>query len=231
MNSYTQFYLPLIPYSYEKFIQAIQPDLHCSPSSSDDIPEATKLANLRDVVKQLPPAHYRTLEYLLRHLSRVASHGARTGMTSKNVAIVWAPNLLRSKDLETSGPFGALHFVGVQAVLTEYLIKYVNILFNKDLKSRSRSGSLRPKSLPVSCSKLLTLEEARGRSGCLIDQPCASDFYNVNNQDNTRNLSSKYHTVIDSVRRRADHGNPGNNHIPCEMKKVNFHLNYLHSHS
>ena len=29
------------------------------------------------------------------HLHRVASHSPKTGMTAKNLAIVWAPNLIR----------------------------------------------------------------------------------------------------------------------------------------
>ena len=55
------------------------------------------------MVQQLPPPHYRTLEYLTRHLARVAENSASTGMTAKNVAIVWAPNLLRCKELEFGG--------------------------------------------------------------------------------------------------------------------------------
>ena len=37
----------------------------------------------------------RTLEFLMRHLARIASSSEKTGMNSKNLAIVWAPNLLR----------------------------------------------------------------------------------------------------------------------------------------
>ena len=37
------------------------------------------------------------------HLHRVASHAPKTGMTAKNLAIVWAPNLLRSPALEAGG--------------------------------------------------------------------------------------------------------------------------------
>ena len=58
---------------------------------------------LRVVVQQLPPPNYRTLEYLSRHLYRVSLRGNDTGMTAKNVAIVWAPNLLRSKSIESGG--------------------------------------------------------------------------------------------------------------------------------
>ena len=70
----------------------------------------------------------RTLEYLSRHLYRVSLRGADTGMTAKNVAIVWAPNLLRSKSLELGG-VAALQGVGVQAVVTEYLIRYCELIF------------------------------------------------------------------------------------------------------
>ena len=55
----------------------------------------------------------RTLEYLTRHLHRVSLSHNSTGMTAKNVAIVWAPNLLRSKSIETGG-VAALQGVGVQ---------------------------------------------------------------------------------------------------------------------
>ena len=57
--------------------------------------EDVRLMKVRDCVQQLPPPHYRTAEYLIRHLARVATFGAKTGMHCKNLAIVWAPNLLR----------------------------------------------------------------------------------------------------------------------------------------
>ena len=37
----------------------------------------------------------RTLEFLMRHLSHLATFSYITNMHSKNLAIVWAPNLLR----------------------------------------------------------------------------------------------------------------------------------------
>lgn len=39
----------------------------------------------------------------MQHLARVAAHSCETGMTPKKIAIVWAPNLLRSKDLDMGG--------------------------------------------------------------------------------------------------------------------------------
>lgn len=64
----------------------------------------------------------------MRHLARVSEKGHETGMTSRNVAIVWAPNLLRCKELEVGG-VAALQGVGVQAVVTEFLVCYADLIF------------------------------------------------------------------------------------------------------
>lgn len=65
----------------------------------------------------------------MRHLARVAKHGASTGMTTRNVAIVWAPNLLRCEALEVGG-VAALQGVGVQVGLV------INILILKMFNRR-----------------------------------------------------------------------------------------------
>ena len=148
----------------------------------------------------------RTLEYLTKHLHRVAQKHNDTGMTAKNVAIVWAPNLLRCKSLEVGG-VAALQGVGVQAVVTEYLIKYCELIFSDKLPTYSAlmvtgqdtpktAGKMRPKSLAISTpTKLLSLEEARTRA-----------LINCNNIENQKyievgggpeNLPAKYHTVIE----------------------------------
>ena len=38
---------------------------------------------------------FRTIDFLMRHLHQMSLHSDRTGMTSKNLAIVWSPNILR----------------------------------------------------------------------------------------------------------------------------------------
>lgn len=37
------------------------------------------------------------------HLNTISRQSASTGMTDRNLAIVWAPNLLRSPALESGG--------------------------------------------------------------------------------------------------------------------------------
>lgn len=91
--------------------------------------ESERQIAVHHVVQQLPPPHYRTLEYLLRHLSHVASFSSQTGMHAKNLAIVWSPNLLRPMALDSGGT--ALLEVNVQAIVIEYLIRNVHVFFDQ----------------------------------------------------------------------------------------------------
>ncbi|XP_056011649.1 uncharacterized protein LOC125678137 isoform X3 [Ostrea edulis] len=181
---------PLLTYQlYDKFADAVRD-------------EDNKLWKIHDVVQQLPPPHYRTTEFLMRHLAKVAAFGKETGMHSKNLAIVWAPNLLRSKELECGGGAAALQGVGIQAVVTECLIVYADLIFSDKLPSYS-SPELkpsrkkpRPKSLAISTpTKLITLEEARERALSASLRPPHQKYIDVGS--GPKGLSGKYHTVLD----------------------------------
>lgn len=169
---------PLCTYQlYDNFVEAIQ-----ARTDVDDL----RLKMIKQTVRKLPPPHYRTLKYLACHLYRIAKHSANTGMTERNIAIVWAPNLLRSPALE-SGGVAALRGVGVQAVVTEYLIVNSELIFDdanddydyynssqphslsdtSSIQVEQRDASLsmieRPKSLGIGPPKLISLEEAQIR--------------------------------------------------------------------
>lgn len=90
------------------------------------------LEDLRLLLLQLPKVNYKTLKFLIRHLACIAANGEKTGMDSKNVAIVWAPNLLKPKELELSGGLETLQMISIQAVLTEQLIRHHEFLLGND---------------------------------------------------------------------------------------------------
>lgn len=74
---------PIIPYAhYNAYVQA---------GRKQDLSE------LYMVVKALPPAHYATLETLIRHLAVVAANGSKNLMNSRNLAVVFAPTLARDQ--------------------------------------------------------------------------------------------------------------------------------------
>ncbi|OCT69659.1 rho GTPase-activating protein 30 [Xenopus laevis] len=112
---------PLLTYQlYDKFAEAVAIQL-----------EEQRLVKIKEVLKDLPHPHYRTLEYLMRHLLRMASFSSQTNMHARNLAIVWAPNLLRSKDIESSGFNGTAAFmeVRIQSIVVEFILNHVEQLF------------------------------------------------------------------------------------------------------
>lgn len=185
---------PLCTYQlYGSFVAAVGRD---GNGSDND-----RLVKMREAVQKLPPPHYRTLEYLMLHLARVAKSGASTGMTKRNIAIVWAPNLLRCEELEVGG-VAALQGVGVQAVVTEFLICYADLIFADHLvEVRTQcnvpapvSPKRRPQSLGFSTpTRLITLEEARNKH--LLSKNDEGAYIEVGG--GPKNLPKKYHTIIE----------------------------------
>ncbi|KAG5268360.1 hypothetical protein AALO_G00211740 [Alosa alosa] len=182
---------PLLTYQlYEKFSDAVS-------AATDE----ERLVKIHDVIQQLPPPHYRTLEFLMRHLARLAAFSYITNMHSKNLAIVWAPNLLRSRQIESACFSGTSAFmeVRIQSVVVEFILNHVEVLFSPKLNSLIREGSghgtlARPKSLLV-CSpstKLLSLEEAQARIS-----PSSPHGQYIEVGEGPSALQGKFHTVID----------------------------------
>ncbi|XP_060542262.1 rho GTPase-activating protein 31 [Pantherophis guttatus] len=157
---------PLLTYElYKKFTEAVS----C-------VSEKEQLAQIQNVIQELPPSHYRTLEYLSKHLALLASFSGMTNMHTRNLALVWAPNLLRSKEIEAEGCNGDAAFleVRVQQLVIEFILNHVDEIFsdnvcvrpkdnedNEENKPVMKSLTLPSTSLPM---KLVSLEEAQARS-------------------------------------------------------------------
>uniref|UniRef100_A0A087XL98 Rho GTPase activating protein 32a n=1 Tax=Poecilia formosa TaxID=48698 RepID=A0A087XL98_POEFO len=193
---------PLLTYQlYDRFSEAVS-------AATDE----ERLVKIHNVIQQLPPPHYsrRTLEYLMRHLSRLATFSSVTNMHTKNLAIVWAPNLLRSRQIESACFSGTAAFmeVRIQSVVVEFILNNTESLFSTKLNSilRESTGNntlSRPKSLMV-CSpstKLLSLEEAQARTqtqlGSPATTPCLSHSDYIEVGEGPEALLGKFHTVIE----------------------------------
>ncbi|KAI4884555.1 hypothetical protein NFI96_032237 [Prochilodus magdalenae] len=124
---------PLLTYQlYDKFADCM-----------GEMTEDERMVKMHDVIQQLPPPHYRTLEYLTRHLARLATKSDITNMHISNLAIVWAPNLLRSKEAEAVGLSTAdqLKEVRIQTAVVEFLLTNVDVLFSDSFTSVGRFGT------------------------------------------------------------------------------------------
>lgn len=185
---------PLLTYElYEKFTEAVS---HC--------PEEGQLARIQNVIQELPPSHYRTLEYLIRHLAHIASFSSKTNMHARNLALVWAPNLLRSKEIEATGCNGDAAFlaVRVQQVVIEFILNHVDQIFNSGAPGAlqqdenwpiTKSLTLPALSLPM---KLVSLEEAQARS-LATNHPARKERRENSLPEIVPPMGTLFHTVLE----------------------------------
>ncbi|KAG5844293.1 hypothetical protein ANANG_G00160890, partial [Anguilla anguilla] len=188
---------PLLTFElYKKFMDAVSVQ-----------EEHVQLEHIQNVINELPPPHYRTLEYLVKHLVYMATFSSQTNMHARNLALVWAPNLLRSKETELHACNGDTAFleVRVQQIVVEFILNHVEQIFNCGVFSSLQTEGLSlvceakcatlPTSSQCTSMKLMSLEEAQARS---IDQrhPAHRDHQLENSAPDTSN-AALYHTIID----------------------------------
>ncbi|XP_031720850.1 unconventional myosin-IXb isoform X2 [Anarrhichthys ocellatus] len=101
---------PLMTFSlYSGFLHAVE------------LPEkAERIRAVYQKVDELPPANYNTLERLIFHLVRVAKEEEHNKMSPSSLAIVFAPCVLRSPDVDD--PFLGMKDVGKTTMCVDILI-------------------------------------------------------------------------------------------------------------
>ncbi|KAF5909541.1 rho GTPase-activating protein 31, partial [Clarias magur] len=198
---------PLLTYElYQKFTDAV--------SVTE---EHEQLRNVQHVIKELPITHFRTLEYLVKHLAHLATLSQQTNMHTRNLALVWAPNLLRSKEIEVSACNGDEAFleVRVQQSVVEFILNHTEQIFNPGAdppRPLKEGGAVRcvekyatlPAVSQCPPMKLMSLEEAQARS-LAPNHPARTERLRENSLPDT-STAAMYHTVIElneSKRRKS----------------------------
>ncbi|XP_052523135.1 rho GTPase-activating protein 32-like [Tympanuchus pallidicinctus] len=169
--------------------------------------EEERLVRMRDVIQQLPAPHYRTLVFLMRHLACLAANSSVTNMHAKNLAIVWAPNLLRSQQSESACASGraACTELQTQSAVVEFIIDHTDVLFcstsGSDIADGAGHNSLSgPQSVRTSypATELLSLEEAQARRRGHSSSPvAATESSDIEVEEGPTAVRGKFHTVID----------------------------------
>ena len=83
--------LPVPLITYEVYDQLLE---FCTIAEKDARLEAMAVA-----LKELPRVNYEVLQYLMRHLARVVEQEKENLMTSMNVAVVFAPTIMRPESI------------------------------------------------------------------------------------------------------------------------------------
>ena len=134
---------PLLTFDlYQDFIQAAKFSLRYQVSC------------LRKLVSRLPRPHQTTLAHLMKHLQELSRSHEATGMTSRNLAIVWAPNLLRPNNQD------CLRDCGLQALVVEALIVYYEEIFEAEKETQEQCVTRRNFTKEVSIDQAVERAES-----------------------------------------------------------------------
>ncbi|XP_010766863.1 rho GTPase-activating protein 29-like isoform X2 [Notothenia coriiceps] len=101
------------------------------------------LFKIKDLLRHLPPAHYKTLQFLIEHLHRVTEQSDENKMTASNLGIIFGPTLIKPRqaaDAEVS--LSSLVDYPYQALIVELLIRHYQMIFDTPLSPLSRTSPI-----------------------------------------------------------------------------------------
>ncbi|KAG9343620.1 hypothetical protein JZ751_013790 [Albula glossodonta] len=87
----------------------------------------------RDLLRQLPVAHYKTLQFLIGHLYRVTEKADENKMTASNLGIIFGPTLIKPRQTDAEVSLSSLVDYPYQALIVELLIRYYHKIFDAPL--------------------------------------------------------------------------------------------------
>ncbi|CAG5128689.1 unnamed protein product [Candidula unifasciata] len=112
--------IPLITCEvYKKLIEIVK---------RGDLSVDEQVAMMKEPLSSLPPAHFHTFKFMCAHLGRVVDHKAKNMMPAENLAIVFAPTLMRSDDPD---PMAGLVSAKFEQRVMELIIANHTKLFGK----------------------------------------------------------------------------------------------------
>ncbi|XP_064194745.1 rho GTPase-activating protein 29-like isoform X2 [Anguilla rostrata] len=88
---------------------------------------------IRDLLRHLPSAHYRTLRFLLQHLYRVTENADENKMTASNLGIIFGPTLIKPRQTDAEVSLSSLVDYPYQALIVELLIRHFHKIFDAPL--------------------------------------------------------------------------------------------------
>ncbi|XP_047205774.1 rho GTPase-activating protein 29 isoform X1 [Girardinichthys multiradiatus] len=91
------------------------------------------LFKIKDLVRQLPPGHYKTLQFLIEHLHRVTECSEENKMTASNLGIIFGPTLIKPRQADAEVSLSSLVDYPYQALIVELLIRHYQMIFDTPL--------------------------------------------------------------------------------------------------
>nr|XP_046227801.1 rho GTPase-activating protein 29 isoform X3 [Scatophagus argus] len=98
------------------------------------------LFKIKDLLRQLPPAHYKTLQFLIEHLHRVTEQSEENKMTASNLGIIFGPTLIKPRQADAEVSLSSLVDYPYQALIVELLIRHYQMVFDTPLSPLGSSS-------------------------------------------------------------------------------------------
>ncbi|ORY97293.1 hypothetical protein BCR43DRAFT_489534 [Syncephalastrum racemosum] len=107
----------------------------------DAVVNGEQRTQFRQLIHALPVENYNTLKYLMLHLERVQQKSSENLMTSRNLAVVFGPTLMRHSD-ENKDLVDMNHKINA----IDYILSHIPVLFADPAPSQQNHSSPLPKS-------------------------------------------------------------------------------------
>ncbi|XP_010792993.1 rho GTPase-activating protein 29-like isoform X2 [Notothenia coriiceps] len=91
------------------------------------------LFKIRDLLRQLPAANYRTLRFLIAHLHKVTEQAEENKMTASNLGIIYGPTLVKPRQTDAEVSLSSLVDYPYQALMVELLVRHFHAVFDVSL--------------------------------------------------------------------------------------------------
>uniref|UniRef100_A0A4W6FYM9 Rho GTPase-activating protein 29 n=1 Tax=Lates calcarifer TaxID=8187 RepID=A0A4W6FYM9_LATCA len=98
------------------------------------------LFKIKDLLRQLPPANYKTLQFLIEHLHRVTERSEENKMTASNLGIIFGPTLIKPRQADAEVSLSSLVDYPYQALIVELLIRHYQMVFDTPLSPLSSTS-------------------------------------------------------------------------------------------
>uniref|UniRef100_A0A671RD87 Rho GTPase-activating protein 29 n=1 Tax=Sinocyclocheilus anshuiensis TaxID=1608454 RepID=A0A671RD87_9TELE len=102
------------------------------------------LFKIRDLLRQLPAGHYKTLQFLITHLHSVSEQAEENKMTTSNLGIIFGPTLIKPRQLEAEVSLSSLVDYPHQARMVDLLIRHHQMIFDVPLSPVSPTSPTAP---------------------------------------------------------------------------------------
>ncbi|KAM8850428.1 rho GTPase-activating protein 29-like isoform 2-T2 [Spinachia spinachia] len=130
---------------------------------------------IRDLLRQLPTANYRTLRFLIAHLNRVTEQAEENKMTASNLGIIFGPTLVKPRQADAEVSLSSLVDYPYQALMVELLVRHFQTVFDVSLLCHSDNavtGQASPRLTPLE-----KLQRLSRHSASLVDFKESSKVY------------------------------------------------------